>query len=161
MSETCQRHFRKGRIRISMWMFSCLTSTKERTAPCSVRVHPWQAGHFIDDVRELEKKTEYREDAVRMAIDMHPCDSPIKTILEEQKSEVMEMFLTDWNEEEYREVIKEEAREEGLAEGREKGRAESCIETARRMLADGLSNEKVAEYSGLTLEEVQKLAAGK
>ena len=112
-------------------------------------------------MRELEKKTEYREDAVRMAIDMHPCDSPIKTILEEQKSEVMEMFLTDWNEEEYREVIKEEAREEGLAEGREKGRAESCIETARRMLADGLSNEKVAEYSGLTLEEVQKLAAGK
>ena len=36
--------------------------------------------------------------------------------------------------------------------------AENKAETARRMLADGLKQEKVAEYSGLTLEEVQKLA---
>ena len=104
-----------------------------------------------------------------MAIDKHPGDSPIKAILENQRGVVTDMFLTDWNEEEYREVIKEEAREEGLAEGlaegREKGlaegRAEGCMETARRMLADGLSNEKVSQYSGLSLEEVQKLAEGK
>ena len=59
-----------------------------------------------------------------MAIDKHPGDSPIKAILENQRGVVTDMFLTDWNEEEYREVIKEEAREEGLAEGREKGLAE-------------------------------------
>lgn len=38
---------------------------------------------------------------------------------------------------------------------------ESREETARRMLADGLRVEKVAEYSGLPLETVRKLATGK
>ena len=40
-------------------------------------------------------------------------------------------------------------------------RSEERKETAKRMLADGLNKEKVAEYSGLELAEVQKLAAGK
>lgn len=63
-----------------------------------------------------------------MAIDKHPGDSPIKAILENQRGVVTDMFLTDWNEEEYREVIKEEAREEGLAEGRAEGLAEGRAE---------------------------------
>ena len=50
------------------------------------------------------------------------------------------------------ELIKEEKKE---------ACAEERTETARRMLADGMNNEKVAQYSGLTLTEVQKLAAGK
>ena len=49
----------------------------------------------------------------------------------------------------------------GRKEGRAEGRDEAKIETALRMLADGLNNEKVAEYSGLSLSEVQKLASGK
>lgn len=35
------------------------------------------------------------------------------------------------------------------------------IENARRMIADGLSLEKVAEYSGLSMENVQELAGEK
>ncbi len=34
-------------------------------------------------------------------------------------------------------------------------------ENAKCMLSDGIRIEKVAEYSGLSLEEVQKLAASK
>ena len=45
-------------------------------------------------------------------------------------------------------------------EGRQEGRAEERTETARRMLADGLNKEKVAQYSGLSLGEVLKLATG-
>ena len=52
-------------------------------------------------------------------------------------------------------------RREGRKEGRAEGREETRRETALRMLADGLNNEKVAEYSGLSLSEVQKLASGK
>ena len=37
----------------------------------------------------------------------------------------------------------------------EKGRKESMIEIAKRMLVDGmLSIEKIAEYSGLSIDEV-------
>lgn len=50
--------------------------------------------------------------------------------------------------------VMEEMREQSLQEG-SKGRA---IESARRMLADGvLSLEKIAEYVGLNLDEVKKL----
>ena len=51
--------------------------------------------------------------------------------------------------------------DELIKEEREEARTESRTETARRMLADGMNDEKVAEYSGLSLTEVQKLAAGK
>ena len=52
-------------------------------------------------------------------------------------------------------------RREGLKEGRAVGREENRREIALRMLADGLNIEKVAQYSGLSLSEVQKLASGK
>ena len=35
------------------------------------------------------------------------------------------------------------------------------IENARRMIDDGLSLEKVAEYSGLSMEKVQELSGEK
>ncbi|AZQ65183.1 hypothetical protein EI427_23505 [Flammeovirga pectinis] len=40
-------------------------------------------------------------------------------------------------------------------EGKEEGKKEQAIETAKSMLLDGLSIEKVAQYSGLSIEEVQ------
>ena len=67
------------------------------------------------------------------------------------------MCLTEYNEKEEREQLSQEFREIGIAEGR----AEESERIARRMLADGLVLEKVAEYSGLSLEEVRKLAASK
>lgn len=56
--------------------------------------------------------------------------------------------------------VMEDMREQSLREGMKEGRKESAIETARRMLADGvLSLEKIAEYVGLNLDEVKKLQA--
>ena len=52
--------------------------------------------------------------------------------------------------------------DELIKEEREEARTESRTETARRMLKNGkLSISEVAECSGLSLTEVQKLAAGK
>ena len=53
---------------------------------------------------------------------------------------------------------RKEGRALGHAEGRAEGRDEAKIETALRMLADGLTVQKVSEYSGLSLESVEKLA---
>ena len=52
---------------------------------------------------------------------------------------------------------KAEGKKEGLAEGEKKGEHKKAIETARKMLTDGMSIEMVAKYSGLTVEEVIKL----
>ena len=50
-----------------------------------------------------------------------------------------------------------DAREDGFAEGEAKGRAEGIAETARAMLADGLSVETVMKYTGLTAEQIAAL----
>jgi len=51
--------------------------------------------------------------------------------------------------------------EKGLVEGEkvglEKGEKKAKIESARKMLIDGLSIDMVAKYSGLSLEEVENL----
>lgn len=55
----------------------------------------------------------------------------------------------------------EDMRNESLQEGIKEGRRESMKVAAERMLADGtLALEKIAEYVGLSLEEVKKLQAG-
>ncbi len=63
------------------------------------------------------------------------------------------------------EIYGEERKLEGRAEGRVEGRAEGAIETkienARKMIADNLPVEKVAEYSGLPLAKVKELAGAK
>ncbi|MBB6461782.1 Rpn family recombination-promoting nuclease/putative transposase [Flammeovirga kamogawensis] len=56
-------------------------------------------------------------------------------------------------------IIKEReiGKEEGKEIGKEEGKKEQAIETAKSMLQDGLDIEKVALYSGLTIEEVEAL----
>ena len=55
----------------------------------------------------------------------------------------------------------EKGKEEGLAEGLEKGLAEGehkkAIETARKMLTDGLPVEVVTKYTGLSVDEIKLL----
>ncbi len=55
------------------------------------------------------------------------------------------------------EYEKQLAREEGLAEGRAEGRAEWKRETAKRLLAKGMSLPEIAEVADLTIEEIQAL----
>ena len=50
-----------------------------------------------------------------------------------------------------------EGREEGRMEGREEGVKLKAFETARKMLADGLSIDLIAKYTGLSFEAVQAL----
>ncbi len=52
----------------------------------------------------------------------------------------------------YKEII-----EKSEAKGRNEGIAEGRMETASRMLADGMPEDKVIKYSGLSKEEVEKL----
>ena len=52
-----------------------------------------------------------------------------------------------------------DALEEGRKEGEKRGREDAFLETARNMLADGLMPEKIAQYTGLPLADVEQLAA--
>ena len=52
---------------------------------------------------------------------------------------------------------KKQGRQEGLEQGREQGATRQKIVSARMMLADGLSLDKIILYSGLTKEQIMKL----
>ena len=47
----------------------------------------------------------------------------------------------------------------GMAQGRAEGEAKGRADTARRMLARGLSPEQIAEYTDLSLDEIKTLKA--
>ncbi|MCQ2975539.1 MAG: Rpn family recombination-promoting nuclease/putative transposase, partial [Bacteroidales bacterium] len=55
----------------------------------------------------------------------------------------------------------ERGREEGeiigIEKGRAEGRAEEKLEMARKMKADGMSYEIITKYSGLSIDEIEKL----
>jgi predicted transposase/invertase (TIGR01784 family) len=58
-------------------------------------------------------------------------------------------------------TIAEQLREEGIKIGEEKGKKEGleekAIETAKKMLEDGLPFETISRYTGLTEKEVKAL----
>lgn len=64
------------------------------------------------------------------------------------------MILTEFDMEQFKRDMRKDGREEGLAEGAQ----QKAIENAKTMLADNLSPEKISQYSGLPLEQVQELA---
>ena len=58
-------------------------------------------------------------------------------------------------------TAREQGHDAGFAEGREAGRAaglaEGKLAIARKLLASGMSGEQVAEFTGLTAEQLEEL----
>jgi predicted transposase/invertase (TIGR01784 family) len=71
----------------------------------------------------------------------------METYLRLRGSEVRNMLITEWDNDEAVEV----AREEGVEEGIERGRGEERVETAARMKADGMDIALIAKYTGLAI----------
>ncbi len=90
--------------------------------------------------------------------------------LQEARRKLEYMSMTDEERREYRDYMVsvhaakdaiETAKDEGRAEGREEGRAEGeqakAIDTARKMKVKGFATEDIAEITGLTEEEIERL----
>ena len=79
-----------------------------------------------------------------------------KCIQEQIRNEIKEEIRNEIQEE-----CREEGRDEGITIGREEGIAiglsQAKIETAKKFLAMGLSVEQVADGTGLSVEEIEKL----
>ena len=66
-----------------------------------------------------------------------------------------QLYYNNWVE--ITDDIRDEAREEGRASGIAEGEHKRAIETARRMLKEGLSLEQTARLTQLALDEVRAL----
>lgn len=107
---------------------------------------------FVSGVRKYKADGKTMETAVHLAIRDLSDDSPIKKYLLSMEAEVVFSCIFEYDEQKVMNQFREE--------GREEGRSEERIETAKRMIRNGkLSLTEIAECSGLTTEEVQKLAA--
>ena len=64
------------------------------------------------------------------------------------------MSLTEFDEDEFKRIC----REDGIAEGQELGRMEKSVEAAKGMLIKNYPINDICEITGLSLEKVRELA---
>ena len=64
------------------------------------------------------------------------------------------MSLTEFDEDEFKRIC----REDGIAEGQELGRMEKAVEAAKGMLIKNYPINDICEITGLSLEKVRELA---
>ena len=100
------------------------------------------------------------EEAVAEAVKRAKSEGILVDFLNKYATEV-EGMLTGITVEKYGEVMKKEGFEDGkaagLAEGEASGRAEREIEMARAMKADNEPLEKITKYTGLSIEDIERL----
>ena len=97
--------------------------------------------------------------AVKEALDYAIAENLLEGYFKQQKMEVLNMSLTEFDQEEYDRILRRDAYLDGRDDGRNEGLFMGKQEDARNMLADGLPVEKVAQYTGLSIEDIRALEA--
>lgn len=100
-----------------------------------------------------EERQSCYERAIREAIS----NGILTDYLTRKGTEVINMFIDEYDYDLDMKVKAEEAREEGIEIGREQGILQKSIEIAEKLLKNGDSPEKVAQCIGLPLEKVVEL----
>jgi hypothetical protein len=96
---------------------------------------------FIDKVREYQKKIKTLEKAFKSAIKYCIENNILKDYLEANASEVLNMLLGEWDQDEAIEVAREEEK----------------LIIAKNLLAKGSTPEFVCEITGLSLDEIEEM----
>lgn len=117
---------------------------------------------LIDTIRKYEQDTGYAiEEGVTRAVDECIENDILKEFLQEHKSEVIEMCLTEYNEVETMEMFRKEALTEGLetgrAEGQKQGRLKLKISLICKKLKKHKTVEEIAEDLEESIDEVSKI----
>lgn len=116
---------------------------------------------LIDRIRKYQKICVDMEEAVNRAVDECIETEILSDFLLEHKAEVLDMVLTEYNEEETMQMLREEARADGLAAGRAdglaigraEGRAEGRLNTLIRQVCQKVKKGKSLEVISDELEE--------
>ena len=123
---------------------------------------------FLELVEEA--RAAGHENPLKWAIQEAVRRNILRDYLERKGGEVLSILMTEYNYATDMAVLKEEAyedglfagleqglergREEGISVGIERGAYETRLETARAMLAIGMTNEQIQVCTGLPLERV-------
>ena len=67
------------------------------------------------------------------------------------------MSLTEFDEDEFKRICREDGYAEGLSKGQKDGRMEKAIEDAQSFYANGASIELIAKSLNMTIEQVNEI----
>ena len=111
--------------------------------------------------KEEEKSNEYRDETpIGKLMHDFSCTDP-ENMYYDELAERVRFFKKDKEGISIMCKAMEDMRNESLQEGMKEGKKEEKKLTVLRMLADGsLALEKIAEFAGLSLDEVKQLQAG-
>ena len=108
---------------------------------------------LVEKIREYRRKYSDMEKTVTKAVDECIEKGVLKEFLLEHKSEVIEMCITEYDEEETMEILKRDYREEGRKEGCAEGEQKAIIDLTK----DGiLSKEQAAERLKISVEQLEE-----
>lgn len=100
------------------------------------------------------------ERAVSAAINECIKHNILKEYLTKQKSEATNMILTEFDQDAYEEMLKDEGRTEGILEGTQKGKAEGVLQSlqAVRLLREGKSISEISQETGMQVKDIEALS---
>ena len=98
-------------------------------------------------------------EAVKDALSFAIKNNLLNGFFKRQKMEVLNMSLTEFDQEEYDRNRREEGYLEGKDDGFKLGERSGMQDAARNALALGLPLEQIAQITGLSVEDIQALAS--
>jgi hypothetical protein len=107
---------------------------------------------FVEKIREFQKMNLKLAKAVPHAIKYCIDNDKLKDFLETHGSEVHNMLMGEYNEEEHMEVVREEAWEDAWEESR--------MTVARNALAEGIPAETITKITGLDMQVIEAMITG-
>lgn len=113
---------------------------------------------FTSLISENRKSGMTKQEAIEKAIDYAVKKDFLEGFFKIHRAEVIGMCLTEFDEEEAKRIWHEDGYTEGLSKGLAEGETKKAIEAAKNALSLKFSPEQVAQITGLSLEEVIKLA---
>lgn len=121
----------------------------------------WEYNQFIETVNSYLRYHPL-EEAVPSAVNECIRGNILKDFLTQHKAEVIGMILTEYDEEEVMEMLKEEYRQEGLALGRAEGKALGKALGKAQIIIDFIHSGKlpldeISQVTGLSLSELAQL----
>ncbi|MCI9151680.1 MAG: hypothetical protein HFI42_14570 [Lachnospiraceae bacterium] len=125
----------------------------------------WEYSEFVSEMNEWLQKGKAREEAIQLAMDYCIKENILRDILERQRTEVLHMLLTEFDEKKYKRTIYLDGYEDGEQAGYNKGEQAGNNKGEQAMLwsliqkkrKKGKSLQQIAEELEEDVERIREM----
>jgi len=118
-----------------------------------------QYSDFIAKIREYEKSHKDYSSSVKAAVEYCIANDILANFLKKNGGKIVSILLTEFNEDDAREVWREEGIEEGIEKGMEKGKEAERLSFAKMLIHDKVPIDKIIQYTKFTHDEIKLLTS--